>query len=42
MYSPPLPNSIIKEDIYNFKERVENGKLKHEGNYKKSRRWDSI
>jgi site-specific DNA-methyltransferase (adenine-specific) len=28
MYSPPLPNSIIKEDIYNFKERVENGKLK--------------
>ncbi len=27
-YNPPLPNSIIKEDVYNFKERVDNGKLK--------------
>ena len=31
-YDPPLPDSVIKEDCYNYKERVDNGKLKETGN----------
>jgi site-specific DNA-methyltransferase (adenine-specific) len=31
-YDPPLPHSVIKEDCYNYKERVDNGKLKETGN----------
>ena len=32
IYNPPLPNSVIKEDCYNYKDRVDNGKLKETGN----------
>jgi len=27
-YDPPLPVSVVKEDVYNSKERFKNGKLK--------------
>jgi len=31
-YEPPLPNSLIKEDIYDYTKRINNGKLKETGN----------
>jgi len=31
-WDPPLPNSVIKKDCYNYKDRVDNGKLKETGN----------
>ena len=31
-YDPPLPKSIVKEDVYNYTDRINNGKLKATGN----------
>ena len=31
-YDPPLPVSVVKEDVYDYSSRVKNGKLKETGN----------
>ncbi len=31
-YDPPLPVSIVKEDVYDYTSRIKNGKLKETGN----------
>ena len=31
-YEPPLPVSVVKEDVYDYTKRIKNGKLKETGN----------